>query len=171
MGTTGTVAGVGEGAVAMTGERVFRASPMLAFAYGLALMLGMYQLASSFSGANLVIIGSWMASSAYFVVLSLRTQVVVDEHSVRVRWAIRSRTVERAQIREVQRRKHDVRLVVGADGATFSQVTFPTVRELDELERTLRDGVCNAALETPPDLLIHQGGLMRRWFGPVHEPG
>ena len=150
------------------GEQEFRsggALRTLLFGLGGLGLLALLAIASStFERLMLV---AWAWSGGYQMLLATRTLVVVDDRAVRIRWAVRSRTIERADIVDVRRRRHVIRLVL-APGHQRGSVTLPVVRETDGLERALRND--EHPQEVPPELVVHQGGLVRRWTGPVYTP-
>lgn len=149
------------------GEREFRADralPLLFFAMTASIAVVGLVVGDSAFGTFLLL--SWM-SSGYPVVLALRARVVVGEESILIRWVLRSRSIDRRDVVGLRRRRRGIHLDVRTEGVRRT-VTLPAVSDNAGLERLLRGEAVDLAGSERPELVIHQGGLVRRWSGSTY---
>ncbi|MEM8902555.1 MAG: hypothetical protein AAGA17_16765 [Actinomycetota bacterium] len=145
----------------------FRASRGLAWCLLAAtLALAVVGIVADVSSSSVLLLGA--ATNAYPLVLALRTRIVVDDDGpVEVRWTVRSTSFDRSDVLAVRRNRRGIRLDIRNVGVTRI-LTLPAVSDTDGLERALCGHA--PALDVPerPELVIHQGGLARRWAGSTY---
>ncbi|MEM8902554.1 MAG: hypothetical protein AAGF02_02535 [Actinomycetota bacterium] len=149
-------------------ERVFRGptTSLRDLLIGLVVAIAWARFIGASNAVDVVVSGSIFLSPA---AASLVSRVRVGRAELTSRGVVRRRRIALDDIRQVGADDGVVILIVATTSGE-REIRLPAVADAEELERLLRDRAGRRRIGPPPslaasDIVIRQGGLVRRWSG------